>query len=56
MVEDLPVITQVAAENGQYKLVTLTTPRRYDQAESTGGAFSQILSRLQVHLAIGPAF
>lgn len=56
VIEDLPVITQVPAPNGQYKLVTLNTPRRYDQAEATGGAFSQFLSRLTLHLAIGPAF
>ena len=56
VVEDLPVITQLSAGNGQYKLVTLTTPRRYDQAEATGGAFSQFVSRLTLHLAIGPAF
>lgn len=56
LVENLPVITQVSSTNGSFRLVTLDTPRRYDQAEVTGGAFKQVLSRLTLHLAIGPAF
>ena len=56
VVERLPVITQLAGTDGTLRLVTLTTPRRYDAAESRGGAFSQVLSRLTLHLAIGPAF
>ena len=56
VVEQLPVITQVTASDGTFQLVTLKTLRRYDQAEATGGALGQILSRLTLHLAIGPAF
>jgi outer membrane protein assembly factor BamA len=56
LVENLPVITQVTTTNGSFRLVTLETPRRYDQAEVTGGALKQVLSRLTLHLAIGPAF
>lgn len=56
LVENLPVITQVTNGNGSFRLVTLDTPRRYDQAEVTGGALKQVLSRLTLHLAIGPAF
>jgi len=56
VVEQLPVITQVTASDGTFQLVTLKTRRRYDQAEATGGALGQILSRLTLHLAIGPSF
>lgn len=56
LVENLPVITQVTSTDGSFRLVTLDTPRRYDQAEVTGGALKQVLSRLTLHLAIGPAF
>lgn len=56
LVENLPVITQVTNATGAFQLVTLATPRRYDQAEVTGGALRQILGRLTLHLAIGPAF
>ena len=56
VVERLPVITQVTAADSSVRLVTLTTPRRFDQAEATGGFLKQIFSRLTLHLAIGPAF
>jgi outer membrane protein assembly factor BamA len=56
LVENLPVVTQVTNTDGSFRLVALQTPRRYDQAEVTGGALKQILSRLTLHLAIGPAF
>ncbi|MBC7896788.1 MAG: BamA/TamA family outer membrane protein [Cytophagaceae bacterium] len=56
LVENLPVVTQVTNSDGSFRLVTLATPRRYDQAEATGGALKQVLSRLTLHLAIGPAF
>ncbi|MEP7346309.1 MAG: BamA/TamA family outer membrane protein, partial [Gemmatimonadaceae bacterium] len=58
VVERLPVITQVTAPDGSFQLVTLKTLRRYNQAEATagGGVLGQILSRLTLHLAIGPAF
>ncbi len=56
VVERLPVITQVTAADSRARLVTLTTPRRFDQAEATGGFLKQIFSRLTLHLAIGPAF
>jgi hypothetical protein len=57
VVERLPVITQITAPDGSFKLVTLKTLRRYSQAEATaGGTLGQILGRLTLHLAIGPAF
>ncbi|MGQ0649418.1 MAG: BamA/OMP85 family outer membrane protein [Gemmatimonadaceae bacterium] len=56
VVETLPVITQVTRDDSTFQLVTLQTPRRYDPAKATGGALRQILSRLTLHLAIGPAF
>jgi outer membrane protein assembly factor BamA len=56
VIEDLPVITQLADSAGRVRLVTLKTFRRYDGAEASGGALRQILSRLMVHLAIGPPF
>jgi outer membrane protein assembly factor BamA len=56
VVEDLPVITQVTDTTGAFRLVTLTTRRRYDQSDATGGALRKVLNRLTLHLAIGPAF
>lgn len=56
IVEDLPVITQVSDSAGNFRLVTLTTQRRYDQTETSGGSLRKVLSRLTLHLAIGPAF
>lgn len=56
VVETLPVITQVTNADGTFELVTLRTPRRFDQAEATGGFLRQLVSRLTLHLAIGPAF
>ena len=56
IVEDLPVITQVTDTTGAFRLVTLTTRRRYDQSDATGGALRKVLNRLTLHLAIGPAF
>ncbi len=56
VVERLPVITQVTDADGERRLVTLATARRFDAAESTGGFLAPLLSRLTLHLAIGPAF
>jgi outer membrane protein assembly factor BamA len=56
LVEELPVITQVNDSTGSPQLVTLRTLRRFDQAETSGGALRKIVSRLTLHLAIGPAF
>lgn len=56
LVEDLPVITQVTDSAGNLSLVTLQTKRRFDQAQTSGGALRKVLSRLTLHLAIGPAF
>lgn len=55
LVEDLPVVTQVSTSNGA-ELVTLTTKRRYDPLDAKGGFLGQVLSRLRLHLAIGPPF
>lgn len=56
LVENLPVVTQVSNPDGSVELVTLTTTRRYDPLDSSGGFFRQVLSRLRLHLAIGPPF
>jgi outer membrane protein assembly factor BamA len=54
--EDLPVITQVTDSDGNLQLVTLDTKRRFDESETSRGGMRKILSRLTLHLAIGPAF
>jgi outer membrane protein insertion porin family/translocation and assembly module TamA len=56
LVEDLPVITQVNNTDGTAELVTLDTRRRYDPLDTKGGFLRQVLSRLRLHLAIGPPF
>ena len=53
LVERLPVATEVL-QNGERRLITLTTPRQYDPVE--GGGFREVLNRLQLHLSIGQAF
>jgi hypothetical protein len=55
-VEELPVVTQVTNPDGTVQLVTLTTARHYNPLDSTGGFFRQVMSRLRLHLAIGPPF
>jgi outer membrane protein assembly factor BamA len=56
LVEDLPVVTQVTDAGGSASLVTLTATRRYDPLDSSGSFFRQVMSRLRLHLAIGPPF
>jgi outer membrane protein insertion porin family/translocation and assembly module TamA len=56
LVEDLPVVTQVTNADGSVQLVTLNTTRKYNPNDSSGGFFRQVLSRLRLHLAIGPPF
>ena len=56
LVEDLPVVTQVTNADGSAGLVTLNTTRRYDPVENSGRFLGQVLSRLRLHLAIGPPF
>lgn len=56
LAEDLPVVTQVTNPDGSAHLVTLNTPRRYNPLDSSGRFFKQVLSRLRLHLAIGPPF
>jgi outer membrane protein assembly factor BamA len=56
LVEDLPVVTQVTNPDGTVELVTLTNTRRYDPLNSSGGFFKKVMSRLRLHLAIGPPF
>ncbi len=56
VVERLPVITQVTEADSTFRLVTLNTSRRFDQADATGGFLKQVFSRLTLHLAIGSAF
>jgi outer membrane protein assembly factor BamA len=55
-VDDLPVITQVNDSSGRPQLVTLKTRRRFDESETSGRSLRKVLSRLTLHLAIGPAF
>ncbi|HSA55589.1 MAG TPA: BamA/TamA family outer membrane protein [Gemmatimonadaceae bacterium] len=56
LVERLPVITQVTNPDGSLELVSLATLRSYDPLDATGGFLRQVLSRLRLHLAIGPPF
>ncbi len=56
VVERLPVITQVTEADSTFRLVTLGSTRRFDQAEASGGFLKQVFSRLTLHLAIGSAF
>ncbi len=56
LVEELPVVTQVTAAGGDAQLVTLTRLRRFDPLDRGGGTLGQILSRLRLHLAIGPPY
>lgn len=54
--EELPVVTQISDEEGNLHLVQLSTLKRYDPLESSGGFLSGFFSRLQLHLSIGEAF
>ncbi len=54
--EELPVVTQVTDADGSARLVTLTKTRRYDPVDSSGPFYRKVLSRLRLHLAIGPPF
>jgi len=56
LVEDLPVVTQVTNADGSVQLVTLNTTRRYDPLDSSGRFLNKVLSRLRLHLAIGPPY
>lgn len=56
LVENLPVVTQVADSVGAPQLVILSTPRRFNPIDASGGWLRQILGRLTLHLSIGPAF
>lgn len=56
LVERLPVITQLVNPDSTLELVTLAARRRYDPLDTSGGFLRQILSRLRLHLAIGPPF
>jgi outer membrane protein assembly factor BamA len=56
LTEDLPVVTQVRDENGELRLVQLRTLKRYNPLEESGPFWKQVLTRLQLHLAIGEAF
>ncbi len=56
LVEDLPVVTQVTRPDGTFELVTLQKSRRFDPTNNSGGTFRKVMSRLRLHLAIGPPF
>jgi len=53
--EELPVITEVAGEDGQLRILQMTDTWRYNP---TGGAsgFTGLLRRLTLHLSIGEAY
>ncbi len=53
--EALGVVTQVPGPDGQPRLVRLATTEQYDPGAGYGG-LRRLLSRLQLHLAIGEAF
>jgi translocation and assembly module TamA len=56
LVEELPVVTEVTGPDGVQRLVQLETLKRYDPTEGNSGGLRKILSRLQLHLAIGESF
>ena len=56
LVEELPVVTEVIGADGVQRLVQLETMKRYDPIEGRTGGIQKILSRLQLHLAIGESF
>lgn len=56
LVERLPVVTQVEDANGMPQLVSLTNRLRYDPLERDGNLLRRTLSRLTLHLAIGPPY
>ena len=56
LVERLPVITEITLPDSSTQLVTLAARRRYDPLDRSGGWLRGILSRLRLHLAIGPPF
>lgn len=53
--EELPVVTEVVSGDGESRLVQLETLKHYDPSTDRG-FLGGILSRLQLHLAIGEAF
>jgi outer membrane protein assembly factor BamA len=55
-VEELPVVTEVVAEDGQPRIIRLETPRRWDPLEDASGFFGQLMGRLRLHVSIGQAF
>jgi hypothetical protein len=56
LVEELPVVTQITNADGSVELVTLSKARRYDPIDHSGRFLTKVLSRLRLHLAIGPPF
>lgn len=56
LVEQLPVVTEVANPDGTTSLVTLGHTRRYDPVDTAGGVLAKVLGRLRLHLAIGPPY
>jgi outer membrane protein assembly factor BamA len=54
--EQLPVVTQIAGEDGQLQLVQLHALKEYDAVRTTGGFLRRVANRLQLHLSIGEAF
>jgi outer membrane protein insertion porin family len=54
--EELPVITEIIADDGTRRIVELGQTKIYDPLDDSGGWFGQVLERLTLHLSIGEAF
>jgi outer membrane protein insertion porin family len=54
-IEELGVVTEVV-ENGEARLVELTTPKKYDPMKGPHGFIGRMTQRLQLHLYIGEAY
>ena len=50
------MVTEVTGADGVQRLVQLQTMKRYDPVEGRSGGMRKLLSRLQLHLAIGESF
>jgi outer membrane protein assembly factor BamA len=54
--EELPVITEITADDGSRRIVELGETKTYDPLADSDGWFRQVLDRLTLHLSIGEAF
>jgi len=56
LTEELPVITEIIADDGTRRIVELGQTKIYDPLDDSGGWFRQVIDRLTLHLSIGEAF